>query len=77
MSNETYNITVNLIANAYKFDTGHRIGVTITSSNYDRYAINPNTGGDITDHYTEGFIANNTIITGPGQSCVLFPELND
>ncbi|TFF85585.1 MAG: CocE/NonD family hydrolase [Promethearchaeota archaeon] len=77
MSNETYNITINLIANAYRFDAGHRIGVSITSSNYDRYAINPNTGGDITDHYTEGFIANNTIITGPGQSCVLFPELND
>ncbi|MBD3228570.1 MAG: CocE/NonD family hydrolase [Candidatus Lokiarchaeota archaeon] len=75
MSNQTYNLTVNLIASAYRFDAGHRIGVTITSSNYDRYAINPNTGGDLTDHFTESFIANNTIITGPGQSCILFPEL--
>ena len=75
LSNQTYNITVNLIATAYRFDVGHRIGVTITSSNYDRYAINPNTGGNITDHFSEGYIANNTILTGPGKSHILFPEL--
>ncbi len=72
---ETYNITVNLFATAYQFNIGHRIAVTITSSNYDRYAINPNTGGHLTDHFADSIIANNTIITGPGKSCIVFPEL--
>ena len=56
---------------------GHRITVTITSINYDRYAINPNTGGHLTDHFADSFIANNTIITGPGKSCIVFPELTN
>ncbi|MEX2716170.1 MAG: CocE/NonD family hydrolase [Candidatus Sigynarchaeota archaeon] len=68
-------IDVDLIATAYKFNKGHRIAITIQSSNYDRYAINPNTGGPITDHFAEGFIANNTIITGPGKSCIFFPKI--
>nr|MDO8113754.1 CocE/NonD family hydrolase [Candidatus Sigynarchaeota archaeon] len=74
---QEYNITVDLFATAYQFNKGHRIGIVITSSNYDRYAINPNTGGDLTDHFTLGFVANNTIITGPGKSCIYFPVLNE
>lgn len=70
-----YCIAIDLAATAYQFNKGHRIAVEVTSSNYDRFAINPNTGGPITDHYSEGKIANNTIITGPGKSCVSFPEL--
>jgi putative CocE/NonD family hydrolase len=70
-----YIITVDLWAMAYQFDIGHRIGITVTSSNYDRFAINPNTGGFITDHFAESKIATNTIITGPNKSCILFPEL--
>jgi len=72
---QEYMIDVDLIATAYKFNKGHRIAVTIQSSNYDRYAINPNTGGPITDHFAEGFIANNTVITGPGKSCIYFPKI--
>ncbi len=72
---QEYVIGVDLIATAYKFNTGHRIGITIQSSNYDRYIINPNTGGPITDHYAVGFVANNTVITGPGESCIYFPKI--
>ena len=73
-----YNITIDLWGTAYQFNKGHRIGVVITSSNYDRYAINPNTGGPIGKvHYSSGLKANNTIITGPGKSCIFFPKLND
>ncbi len=72
---QEYVIDVDLIATAYKFNKGHRIGITIQSSNYDRYIINPNTGGPITDHYAEGFVANNTVITGPGKSCIFFPRI--
>jgi len=70
-----YEMTINLFASAYQFNAGHQIRLIITSSNYPRYAINPNTGGPITDHYSEGKIANNTIITGLTKSKIYFPEL--
>lgn len=72
-----YNMTINLLATAYQFNKGHCIQVSITSSNYPRYAINPNSGGSINDDFTQGNIAENTIITGPGKSCIYLPELND
>jgi len=75
--NTEYRITISLFAIAYQFNVGHRIAVTITSSNYDRYAINPNTAGNITDHFAESIVADNTIITGPGKSRIFFPELNN
>ncbi|MBD3351664.1 MAG: CocE/NonD family hydrolase [Candidatus Lokiarchaeota archaeon] len=74
-SDVEYNITVDMMATAYRFDAGHRIGISITSSNYDRFGLNANTGGHITDHWSQGFIANNTIITGPEKSCIWFPVL--
>ncbi|MHA1149102.1 MAG: CocE/NonD family hydrolase [Promethearchaeota archaeon] len=73
-----YNITIDLWATAYQFNVGHKIAITITSSNYDRFAINPNTGGPIGKvHYSSGKIAENTLITGPGKSCILFPVLKE
>ncbi len=72
-----YNMTINLFSTAYQFNEGHRIRISVTSSNYPRFAINPNTGGSITESYTRSKVAENTIITGPGKSCIYFPELND
>lgn len=73
---QEYELTIDLVATAYRFNTGHRIGITITSSNYDRFSINPNTGGSLKDHWSNFYIANNTIVTGPGKSCIWFPQLN-
>jgi len=73
--NQAYNFTIEMPATAYQFNTGHKIGITIQSSNYDRFALNANTGGRITDHYSESFIANNTIITGPGLCRMYFPKI--
>ncbi len=72
-----YNMTINLFSTAYQFNQGHRIRISVTSSNYPRFAINPNTGGRITEGFTQSLVAENTIITGPGKSCIYFPELND
>ncbi|MFO8017519.1 MAG: CocE/NonD family hydrolase [Promethearchaeia archaeon] len=76
-SNQTdkiYNMTVPLFSTAYRFSEGHRIGLIISSSNFPRYGINPNTGGSITQHYANGSIANNSIVTGPNKSNIEFPE---
>jgi hypothetical protein len=75
LPNKEYNMTISLLSTAYRFDKGHRIGLIISSSNFPRYAINTNTGGSITEHYSQGVVANNTIITGPNKSYIALPEL--
>ncbi len=72
-----YAMEIDLIATAYQFNKGHRIRVSITSSNYPRFAINPNTGAPLNVTFTESNIAENTILTGPGLSCIYFPELKE
>ncbi|MBD3187577.1 CocE/NonD family hydrolase, partial [Candidatus Bathyarchaeota archaeon] len=74
---QTYNLTVDLMACAYRFAPGHKIAVAITSSNYDRYAINMNNYSIPIGkgHFSDASIANNSILTGPGQSCINFPVL--
>lgn len=71
-----YEIYIDLAATAYRFDEGHRLGITIQSSNWDRFIINSNTGGPLTQHFSESLVANNTLITGPGKSCIYLPQLN-
>ncbi len=58
---------IDLWSTAYSFNEGHKIRIAISSSNYPRFAINPNTGvpQEIYSHqYLERFIANNTILFG-------------
>jgi predicted acyl esterase len=42
------------------FDTGHRIRIEVSSSNFPRFTRNLNTGGNNYDE-TEGVVANNTV----------------
>ncbi|MCD6505500.1 CocE/NonD family hydrolase [Candidatus Poribacteria bacterium] len=55
-----YEFDIDLWSTAIIFNKGHRIKLHITSSNYPRFDINPNTGQD----YHEGYemkVAENTI----------------
>lgn len=47
------------------FNRGHRIGVQLTSSNYPRYEVNPNTGADYPVADVPMSVANNSIHFGP------------
>ena len=67
-------MTISLLSTAYQFNAGHKIRIMISSSNYPRYAINMNTGDNISLQQYDGNIAENTIITGPGKSCIYLPE---
>ncbi len=61
--------SISLIVN-----TGHRIGVQISSSNYPRFEINPNTGDDFPSETTEPRVAENTIHTGASYpSAIILP----
>ncbi len=58
-----YELWIDLWSTSIVFNKGHRIRVMVTSSNYPRFGINPNTGRPLgTD--TETRIADNTIHMG-------------
>jgi predicted acyl esterase len=77
---DIYNITVDCWSTAYVFAPGHKIRVAISSSNYARFAANPNTGDPLANNYLNYNIANNTLLTGPDpgyQSCIILSRLVD
>jgi hypothetical protein len=55
-----YEFEIDLWETCIAFNAGHRIRVTISSSNYDRFDINPNTGEPFNKH-THTVPATNTI----------------
>lgn len=59
-------------------NTGHRIGVQISSSNYPRFEKNPNTGADLPVEGEELRPANNTVYMGGAQpSALILPVRQD
>lgn len=54
-------LTINMWSTAQTFEKGHRIGIHVTSSNFPRFAVNPNNGAALDDTATAAKIANNTI----------------
>lgn len=67
VNGKTYSITIDLWSTAYQFNTGHRIVLAISSSNYPRFERNPNKLELPNDNPEQnGFcIANNTICIMP------------
>jgi len=73
---DVYNITVDCWSTAYAFVPGHKIRVAISSSNFPRFAANPNTGAPLAHNYLNYNIANNTLLTGPDYpSYIILPRL--
>ena len=71
-------LLIDMWSTAYRFEPGHRISITITSSDYPKFAVNPNTGGPVNAALPNDYnIANNTIICGgPDASSIIFPRSN-
>jgi predicted acyl esterase len=44
---EVGTLTIDLWSISLIFDAGHRLGVQISSSNYPRFELNPNSGDDL------------------------------
>ncbi|MHA2328626.1 MAG: CocE/NonD family hydrolase, partial [Candidatus Hodarchaeales archaeon] len=76
--NQPVKVTIDLWSTAYQFDPGHQIRVAISSSNYPRFAINPNSGAPqevYSYQYLDRNIANNTILVGPTYpSSIILPR---
>ncbi len=54
-------LKVDMWSTANVFEAGHRIGIHVTSSNYPRFDVNPNTGGPIGVDGPTRRVARNTI----------------
>ncbi len=73
---DVYEIWVDCWSTAYYFAPGHKIRVAISSSNYPRFAANPNNGAPLAYDYLTQNIANNTLLVGPGyESAIILPRL--
>ena len=83
---EVYEFEIDLWETSIAFNAGHRVRVSISSSNYDRYDVNPNTGEPFRQH-THMKTATNTIyhdaarpshilfrVTGPLPSGIPAPQ---
>ncbi len=73
---EIYEIEVDLWSTSYIWNTGHKIRVAISSSNYPRFLNNPNTADAMASNSTYN-IAQNTLYLGSSHpSCIILPEIN-
>lgn len=74
---ESAEIQIKLPPIAIVFNSGHRLKVTISSSNFNRFEVNPNTDRALYD-FTEKRIAENTVYFQPGSaSHVLVPVVSN
>ena len=70
---EVYEFEIRLFPTANLFQAGHRIRVEVSSSNYPRFDVNPNTGEPLGRH-TRMVPAENTIHhAGPRASAITLP----
>jgi uncharacterized protein len=69
---ERYSIRVTLFnLVGYTFAAGHRVGLILSSSNFPRFALNPNTGADFCGLLPDGAVVTNTVYLGAGSRLVL------
>lgn len=62
-----YNAIIDLWSTSYYFAEGHILKISISSSNFPRFDVNPNTGAPIAPvtETTQYLVANNSIIVSP------------
>jgi hypothetical protein len=74
--NDVYEIYIDCWSSSYVFAPGHKIRIAISSSNYPRFAVNPNTGAPLARDYLNYNIANNSIFIGKDYpSSIILPRL--
>ncbi len=76
-SNQTvYEAWVDLWSTSYCFNVGHTLRISVSSSNYPRFDVNPNTGAPIlpVNETTTMYTAQNTVLVSPAyQSGLILP----
>jgi predicted acyl esterase len=70
-----YEIEIDLASTAYVWDQGHRIRLTVSSSNYPRFLNNPNTTDGIMANTTTDTALNFVYMNASKPSCLILPEM--
>ena len=73
---EIYEIEVDLWSTSYVWNTGHKIRVAISSSNYPRFLNNPNTADGIYANTTYNIAHNTLYLDDIHLSCIILPEVD-
>ncbi len=73
---EVYEITLLLDSTAYLFGENHRFRVDISSSNYERFETNPNTGEALWSNTTTYFANNTIFLDSTYSSKITLPTVN-
>jgi predicted acyl esterase len=71
-----YRIEIDLWATSIIINTGHRIRLAVSSSNYPRFDVNPNTGGDTFDKGTMIKATNTIYYNSTYPSHILLPVVS-
>ena len=74
---EMATVTVTLPPTAIVFNTGHSMKICVSSSNYPRYEINPNTANALYDLSTKQIASNTVNLGGQNASCVYVPIVTE
>lgn len=75
---EEEKLVINMWSTAQTFERGHRIGIHVTSSNFPRFAVNPNNGAALDDTTTPAKVATNTIyFDAQRPSAIILPVVTD
>ena len=72
---EIYEVEVDIWSTSYIWNTGHKIRVAVSSSNYPRFLANPNTKDSINNNSTYNIAHNTIYLDSEHQSCIIFPEI--
>lgn len=72
---EVYEFRINLGYTAYTIVPGHRLGLAVSSSNYPKYAVNPNTNQPV-NASTDTLVARNTVYFGGTHASCLILQIN-
>jgi hypothetical protein len=73
---EVYEINVDLCSSSYIWNTGHKIRVDVSSSNYPRFLSNPNTDDPIAKNTTFNIAQNTLYLDSNHPSCIILPQIN-
>ena len=73
---EIYEVEIDLWSTSYIWNTGHKIRIAISSSNYPRFLANPNTDDPIADNSTYNIAQNTLYLDSNHSSCIILPKID-
>jgi putative CocE/NonD family hydrolase len=72
---EIYEVEIDLWSTSYIWNTGHRIRIAISSSNYPRFLANPNTIDSMAQNTTYNIAENTIYLDSDNPSCIILPQI--